>query len=106
LIITSWCLTSNDYATKAQVPPGPISFAMAANRWMIENGEVTHYLTIVTIGSHMARLGFHADLCSKFGIRHRHVYTSMWAYPCHNCRSDMLNLSVPVSRFNRVHIVF
>ncbi len=32
--ITSWCFTSRGSATSARAPPGPISFAMVANRWM------------------------------------------------------------------------
>jgi len=38
-----------------------------------EDGEVTHCLTIVAISSDMTRLGYHADLCDKLGIRHRHL---------------------------------
>jgi len=35
-----------------------------------QDGEITHCLTILTIGSDMTRLGNHADLCDKLGIRH------------------------------------
>jgi ATP-dependent Clp endopeptidase proteolytic subunit ClpP len=35
-----------------------------------QDGQITHYATIVTISTNMTRLGFCTDLCDKIGIRH------------------------------------
>jgi len=35
-----------------------------------QDGQITHYATIVSISAGMTRLGFCADLCDKIGIRH------------------------------------
>jgi hypothetical protein len=41
---------------------------------MDEQGDqITHYVTIVSIGATTTRLGFSLDLCRKLGIRHTHA---------------------------------
>jgi len=38
-----------------------------------QDGEITHYATIVSISAGITRLGFFTDLFDKIGIRHTHV---------------------------------